>query len=180
MSLKENFELMSRYNQWMNQNIYNAVANLNNAEISQDSGLFFTSLLGTLNHILVADIIWLKRFANHPRKFKSLNSVGSFPQPRKLNQILYSEFSELKSAREKMDRVIIDCFSEVLEEDYDVVLSYENTKKQQFAKRFCFLVHHFFNHQTHHRGQITTVLNQRGIDVGITDLLVLIPQYPGC
>ncbi|MDJ0616207.1 MAG: DinB family protein [Calothrix sp. MO_192.B10] len=174
--MKQNFALMSQYNQWMNQNIYNAVKHLNSTELSENCGLFFDSILGTLNHLLVADIIWLKRFANHPTGFKSLDYVRSLSQPLALNQILYSELPQLRYEREKMDEVIINCFDEVSEQDYEVILPYENTKKQPFEKRFGFLVHHFFNHQTHHRGQLTTILSQRGIDFGVTDLLVLIPN----
>ena len=65
MSVKENMQLMSSYNQWMNQAIYKAVGELSYAELVEDKGAFFGSVLGTLNHNIAADIIWLKRFADH-------------------------------------------------------------------------------------------------------------------
>ena len=178
MSLKENFELMSRYNQWYNQTLYQTIANLSSEELSQDCGLFFNSLLGTLNHLLVVDILWFKRFSNHPSlyNFDNLDYVRSLPQPLRLDIILYPEFLQLKSVREKMDLLIIDCFLYLAEEDYDVILSYKNTKRQSFKKRFGFLVHNLFNHQIHHRGQITAILSQKGIDYGVTDSLAIIPD----
>ncbi len=47
------------------------------------------------------------------------------------------------------------------------------------ARNFFSLVMHFFNHQAHHRGQVTTLLSQTGIDIGVTDLLALIPDEAG-
>ncbi len=178
MSLKRNFELMSQYNQWYNQTLYSTISKLSNEELSQDRGLFFNSILGTLNHLLVVDIIWLKRFSHHPslQDFDNLDYVHSLPQPMRLDIILYSQFSQLKSVREKMDLLIIDCFSFLSEEDYDIILAYKNTKRQPFRKRFGLLVHNLFNHQIHHRGQITAILSQEGIDFGVTDLLAIIPD----
>ena len=79
-------------------------------------------------------------------------------------------------ARVRMDQVIIDFTIELREKDLSEVLRYSNTKGKQFNKQFGFLVLHFFNHQTHHRGQITTLLNQIKADVGVTDLLAIIPE----
>lgn len=58
-------------------------------------------------------------------------------------------------------------------------LSYRNTNNDTFNKSFSMLLQHFFNHQTHHRGQVTTLLAQIGIDIGETDLLMLIPSVDG-
>ncbi|WP_249314086.1 DinB family protein [Pseudoalteromonas sp. S2755] len=63
--MKANFELMADYNRWMNERLYEAVSGLNVTELHQDRGAFFGSIMGSLNHILVADIIWLKRYTKH-------------------------------------------------------------------------------------------------------------------
>ncbi len=177
MALKENFELMASYNQWMNTQIYTSVAHLDAIELSKDRGAFFGSILGTLNHILVGDIIWLKRFSDHPSNYQSLNTVRLLAPPTALSEILYPEFDMLFQARNKMDADIINFIAETSEKDYEYGLPYRNTKGLPFVKKFGLLVNHLFNHQTHHRGQLTTILNQQNIEVGITDLLAVIPEF---
>ena len=176
MNLKATFELMSNYNQWMNNNLYEAAAKLSDENIREDQGAFFCSLLGTLNHILVGDIIWLKRFAQHPKCYPALVYVQDLPQPTSLDQILHAETHTLLDARQKLDQVIIDWCHEVKERDLSGTLTYTNTKGKKFARNFGYLIQHFFNHQTHHRGQASTLINQNGVDVGTTDLLMLIPN----
>lgn len=176
MSLKKNFELMAQYNQWMNGNIYQLSSSLSGVELAQERGCYFGSILATLNHLLVGDTFWFKRFARHPAGFKSLNYVSALPMPASLDAVDYTEFSDLKQARVLMDAAIIDFTVEATEADYEVVLTYQNSRGQSFSKHFSYLVHHIFNHQTHHRGQVTTMLSQSGLDIGMTDMLALIPE----
>jgi len=75
-----------------------------------------------------------------------------------------------------MDSVIKEFADELTDSVLSTSLTYTNTKGERFSKNFGHLVQHFFNHQTHHRGQISTLLNQAGIDLGVTDLLVGIPN----
>ncbi|WP_250657538.1 DinB family protein [Alkalimarinus coralli] len=175
MALKQNFELMAGYNQWMNEKVYTAAASFDQIQLAEDKGAFFGSILGSLNHILVGDTIWLKRFALHPAQYSSLEAVRSFPVPAALNQILYNNFTDLRNARSELDKTIVSWSVEASESDYERDLSYSNTKGLSFTKKFGFLVHHFYNHQTHHRGQITTLLTQCGADVGVTDLVAFMP-----
>lgn len=176
MALKQNFELMAHYNQWMNDKLYNAAASLDEAALREDVGAFFISLLGTLNHILVAEILWLKRFRQHPANYTSLDPVLELPQPAALDRLLYSEFDQLRIARSKMDGIIVAFCEQAGDADFEHCFAYTDRKGEPFRKTFGFLVHHFFNHQTHHRGQATTLLSQRGIDIGVTDLAVFAPD----
>lgn len=176
MSLKSNFELMADYNQRMNRSFYLAASKLSADELSKDRGAFFGSIIGTLNHILVGDTIWLKRFADHPSKLKTLDYVRALNKPKALDAILHPEFKKLESVRIKMDEVIQDFAHELTDEVLASNLSYSNTKGESFNKNFGHLIQHFFNHQTHHRGQVSTLLSQANIDVGVTDLLISIPN----
>ncbi len=172
MLLKANFELMADYNQWMNKSIYLAASKLSADELSKERGAFFGSIIGILNHIFVGDTIWLKRFADHPSELKALNSIRALEKPKSLDAILYHEFRDLESARIRMDDVIQEFAHELTGEVLASSLSYSNTKGEQFNKNLGHLIQHFFNHQTHHRGQVTTLLSQAGIDAGVTDLLI--------
>ncbi len=174
MSLKSNFELMAEYNQLMNKRIYDSASQLNAVELSKNRGAFFGSIIGTLNHILVGDIIWLKRFANHPAKFQSLEYLRTIKSPESLDAILYDDFEALFSVRLKMDTIIDEFSKELIDEDLSSLLSYSNTKGKPLVQNFSHLIQHFFNHQTHHRGQVSTLLNQASINIGDTDLLLAI------
>jgi uncharacterized damage-inducible protein DinB len=176
MSLKSNFELMADYNQGMNNNIYQASSKLSEADLAKNQGAFFGSIINTLNHILVGDTIWLQRFANHLEGFPVLNYVRALETPESLDTILYSELSALKEKREEMDELIKVFTKELTDKVISEPFPYKNTKGQVFIKNFGHILQHFFNHQTHHRGQVSTLLNQNGIDVGVTDLLVNIPN----
>jgi len=172
----EHIGLMASYNAWMNTKLYNAVEHLSDEELLADKGAFFGSILGTLNHIVVADTIWLKRFATHPRNHQSLEPIRQLPDPSSLGQLLFADMASLSERRHWLDTLITTWSQSLTEADLDHVLHYANMKGVAADKSFFSLVMHFFNHQTHHRGQVTTLLSQLGIDVGVTDLLALIPN----
>ena len=168
--------LLATYNRWMNEKIYRAAASLAPEELARDRGAFFGSILGTLNHIVVGDTLWLRRFAQHPRDYTQIAPVLKLPQPPSLNAIVFAELPQLAARRSELDGWILEWIPGIIDEDLDLPLAYVNTKGQTQSRNFHGLLTHFFNHQTHHRGQVTTLLSQAGIDVGVTDLLALIPD----
>ena len=170
MSLKEHFQLLAAYNQWMNAKVYEAAGRLSASELARDRGAFFGSILGTLNHIVVADTVWLKRFVTHPSCVDSFQSVAELDNPGSPDQILFDDLGRLKEHRIWLDRQIIDWISQLSERDLDVVLSYHNMKGVSANKRYSSLVLHFFNHQTHHRGQIHAMLTACGARPEPTDI----------
>ena len=176
MSEKQQFERMADYNAWMNAKVYAAASRMRPSDLHAEKGAFFGSVFATLNHILVADTIWLKRFAGHPTGFSSLTTMTSHPTPASLGGLLHADFEALGDARKAMDRLIRDFCNEARDADYRVSLAYSNMAGQAFVEDFAALVQHFFNHQTHHRGQVTTLLSQAGIDVGATDLVVMLRE----
>ncbi len=178
MSRCTQFRLQAQYNRWINRKVYQAAGRLDPAAIAEDRGAFFGSILRTLNHIMVGDLIWLRRFAaEHPARPPVVpGGDAGWPDADKLNQVLYSDFEELRRKRDALDAVIEDWVNGLSEADLDVDLEYRNTQGVPARRSFGLLLVHLFNHQTHHRGQVTTLLTQAGQDVGATDLLLLIPN----
>jgi len=174
MSLKSHFEIMAKYNRWINDKVYGSASSLSEELLNKDQGAFFKSILGTLNHIFVADTSWRKRFVSHPKKYVALSHVTQLPSPKSLDQIMYKQLSELSKERKKLDEVIINWCAESEEEDYSISIIYRNMKGIEYKDNYGSLVQHFFNHQTHHRGQVSTLLFQNGVDIGVTDLLAII------
>ena len=168
--------LLADYNRWMNQRMYEAALTLPPEECTRDRGAFFGSILQTLNHIAVADTIWLHRFAQHPDAAETRARLAGFPVPTSLRQELAPTLQALKAHRDALDAIIIDWAGALTVQQLGAVLTYRNLAGVAQSKSFAGLVQHFFNHQTHHRGQAGTLLFQAGVDVGVTDLAVLVPD----
>lgn len=153
---------MQTYNRWMNDRLYDCCSKLSDEERKRDVGAFFKSIHGTLNHLLLGDRIWLGRFTGKPFVVKALD------------QELYSDFTQLRSERKATDAAISDWSSSLSEADLAGELSYMSVVNPKPRRLPLWLaVTHFFNHQTHHRGQLTVLLVQRDIDPGVTDLIWL-------
>ncbi|MDF3123667.1 DinB family protein [Rheinheimera sp. 1928-s] len=178
MSLQHNFNLLARYNQWMNNKLYELASALNPDELLQNRGAFFGSVAGILNHLLVADLIWLNRYRQLAIPPSVLQQLSNFPVPVELDQLLYADFNQLHGARKQLDELLLSLSAELNEQHLQQVLSYKNMKGELMRKPFSSLLQHLFNHQTHHRGQLTTLFSQMGLDVGVTDLLMLIDNEP--
>jgi uncharacterized damage-inducible protein DinB len=185
MSQKANFILLSDYNTWMNTKLYDAAATLSAADLAADRGAFFGSILGTLNHIVVADTVWLQRFAMparslHPTRqpvpHAALAAVCQLPTPTSLNALLFADLTELRQRRMLLDTAISRWIAELNDDDLAQNVQYGNMKGTSQNKPLDSLLLHFFNHQTHHRGQASTLLFQSGVDIGETDLRALIPN----
>lgn len=167
--------LLAEYNRWMNERLFEAAERLDEAELAADKGAFFGSILGTLNHIAVADTIWLHRFAQHRAAFPALRALSGFPRPSSLRDTLAADLASLREYRQRLDALIQRWVLELTTEHLAENLAYPNMAGVVSSRRFGALLMHFFNHQTHHRGQVSTLLFQSGVDMGITDLLALIP-----
>jgi len=162
MEPTEYARILAAYNRWMNDKIYAASAKLSDEERKRDVGAFFESIHGTLNHLLLGDRLWLGRFIGVPFVVKALN------------QELYTDFDELRAERTKTDEDIIAWANSLSDAEFDGQMSYMSTVNPQLRTYpFWVAVTQLFNHQTHHRGQVTTLLMQQGIDPGVTDLIWL-------
>ncbi|QHF45062.1 damage-inducible protein DinB [Pseudomonas sp. S35] len=166
--------LMATYNQWMNRKVYDAAATLSDADLHADRRGFFGSIFGTLNHLALGDTVWLKRFSLLPANTGALAPLDSIAMPCDLKQLAFRDLDELTSRRVWLDQLIIEWANTLREPDLDQRLHYHNMRGVAADKPFFSLLLHFFNHQSHHRGQVTTLLTQAGVDVGDTDLLALI------
>lgn len=153
---------LAAYNRWMNERLYDVCAELTDEQRRRDCGAFFKSVHGTLNHLVLTDQLWLGRFTGELFDFESLD------------QELHHDFDDLRAAREALDARIVEWAGELTQDDLDATLRYTSAVRPGERKYEMWLaVTHFFNHQTHHRGQLTTLLSQFGKEYGVTDLVWL-------
>ena len=173
---KDQWQLLAAYNAWMNEKVYAAAAQLTPEALKQDRKAFFGSILGTLNHLAVGDTLWLKRFRAHSPTATTLAPLDGVPMPDRLDQILFDDLASLADYRKLLDGCISAWIQTLTVADLASVVQYRNTKGIENRRSVEALLLHFFNHQTHHRGQVTDLLYQAGVDVGVTDLMALIPE----
>jgi len=149
---------MAAYNRWMNDKLYAVCKQVPDAQRREDRGAFFRSIHGTLNHLLYGDRAWMQRFTGDVFD-------GEMGEP------LYDDFDELRHERARTDARIVEWAAGLTEADLSAPMHYRSSVydiDREFPT-WPFVVH-MFNHQTHHRGQITTLLTQLGHDIGPTDL----------
>ena len=148
----------ARYNRLANEALYAACESVPDEARRRDQGAFFGSIHGTLNHLLLGDRIWMTRFAGgeHP-------STG-------LDAVLFDDFRQLREARADMDRRIEAFFADLPAGFLESTLCYVNNAGIATADPASVIVPHFFNHQTHHRAQVHTLLSQLGQAAPVLDL----------
>ncbi len=160
--MQTHFLMMASYNRWANRRLYAAAAALDPEQYRRDVGVYFKSVHGTLNHLLVADRIWMHRLE------------GSGKQPRALDAILCADLSALRAARAAEDERIAGFVASLDAAALERVLSYHTlngTPQRQIVRE---ILAHLFNHQTHHRGHAHAALTRLGIaEPPSLDLLIM-------
>ena len=158
---------MAEYNAEMNRRLYAAADRLSDAERRADRGAFWHSIHGTLVHILWGDGQWMSRFDAWER-----------PQtPIKESDHFIADWAALQVAREKADADILRWAGKVDDRWLDTDLTWFSGaagREVTAAKRL--LVAHFFNHQTHHRGQAHALITASGEKTADTDLFLVVPE----
>ncbi|MBX3229199.1 MAG: damage-inducible protein DinB [Labilithrix sp.] len=165
----EHARVMARYNRWMNDKLYATAEKLADAERKQDRGAFFGSIHRTLNHLLLADRVWLGRFTGAALAEGEMGPGGI----RTLDQELYADFVELRRERAKTDDELDAYVAALTADKLAGPLSFVRRGSRNELPLW-HAVAHLFNHQTHHRGQVTTLLMQAGHDPGVTDLVAML------
>ena len=139
----DHFRMFARYNRWANATLLAALDAMSDEDWHRDAGLFFRSVHGTLNHLLVADIIWLSRF------------TGRSGAPTRLDAILHEERADIVVARSDMDAEILNWVEGLDEATLNGEFTYTPvTNPEPVTQRLAPALAHVFNHQTHHRGQV--------------------------
>ena len=160
--MKPYFLMMARYNAWANLRLYKMAGALPEELYRREVGVYFKSLHGTLNHLLVTDRIWMRRL------------TGEGSHPNKLNAIAFDDFASLQAARTSEDLRIVNYTENLQEADIEKELDYTTLNGTPQRQPICEILAHWFNHQTHHRGQAHAILTLVGItEPDPLDLLVM-------
>jgi uncharacterized damage-inducible protein DinB len=152
---------MAAYNTEMNRRVYDAAARLSEEERRRERGAFWGSIHGTLNHILWGDTMWMSRFNGWDQPAQKLAQSAE----------MHEDFFALRTARAEADRRISDWAGRVAPGWLSGDLTwFSGVLGNEISKPKALLAVHFFNHQTHHRGQVHAMLTAAGEKTGDTDL----------
>ncbi|WP_374655280.1 DinB family protein [Dongia sp.] len=163
--MKSHFQTLARYNGWANRRLYAAVGALPAAEIAAPRTGFFPSLLKTLNHLVVADRIWLSRLTATPD-----------PDVMALDQIVAADFADLSARRAALDERIIGVVNGLPPARLDEILVYKTMAGSPFETPVDMVLAHMFNHQTHHRGQAHGMLSGTQAQPPSLDMIVFLRE----
>ena len=146
-----NFQLLANFNTWANTKIFSSCKELDVTEYKKDRGAFFSSIHGTLNHLLVVDRAYIFHIEGKDHGLKSLD------------QILYENLFQLEKARIEEDKRLVDLVNILSEESINKEITYNGFETGKTTYTINTILITLFNHQTHHRGQIHNMLSQEGI-----------------
>jgi uncharacterized damage-inducible protein DinB len=158
--MKRQFQMLAAYNRWANARLYDAAGELTDEQFGRDVGAYFGSMMGTLNHLLVADRIWMKRF------------TAEGEAPKALDAVIHPNLGPLRIAREAEDDRIAGWIDGLDEAAFAGRFTYITvTDMRRVSQRLAPALTHLFNHQTHHRGQAHTVLSLLGREPPPLDMI---------
>lgn len=145
--MRAHWAMFAAYNAWANRRLHEAASALPDEQYRADRGAFFRSVHGTLNHLLAADRIWMRRF------------TGEGEAPDRLDAVLFEEAAALRRAREAEDARIVAYIDGLTEAALLGRFRYRTlSDPREIEQPLAPALAHLFNHQTHHRGQVHALL----------------------
>ncbi|MGC1496063.1 MAG: DinB family protein [Sulfitobacter sp.] len=156
---------MARYNIWQNKQLMRILDGVSEDALMLDRGAFFGSIMGTINHLLWADMMWLSRFDNRVEA----PEISGADSPKMC--LTFGDWNAQRFRTDGQIRLWADGLRSVdLRGD---LTWYSGMLKQDFSKPMAACVSHFFNHQTHHRGQVHMMLTSIGQKAPVSDLILM-------
>lgn len=158
--------MMAAYNAEMNRRLYAAAETLTDDERRAERGAFFGSIHGTLSHLVWGDTFWMSRFTGSAAPSGGIaDSVGRDRHWDALKQDRAALDAQIESWAATLDAAWLD----------GSLGWFSGSMKRDITRPRAALVTHFFNHQTHHRGQAHALLTGFGAETGATDLPFILP-----
>jgi len=160
----------------MNDQLMESCLALSNDILEKETHSFFPNIISYWNHILFGDLILIGRLALNQIGKLSAQDLSVFPTPKSPQDMYYSQLSDIAVLRKQVDELIVKYCTNLTENECDKFITYTTTEGVSITKAVADVTQHIFNHQAHHRGQLTCVLSQFGVDYGCMDLPVIVSE----
>ncbi len=168
------FQAFARYNGSVNRSILELIEPLKKEQIMMETKAYYPSIFETLLHNLIADLNWLKRYRDAFKENKGLSSNLISMEDKSLRREFESDYTKFFQYRRQLDDVIIQFVNELDEGKLASVIKYKNYKGEDVEKEIWKTLLHWFNHQTHHRGQVSVLLDLVGVDHDFSSMVTRI------
>ena len=172
--MKALFQAYAKYNGSVNQSILELLRPLKKEQIMMETKAYYPSIFETLFHIFSGDLTWLRRYRDVLKENKPLSSEAVSLEVKNLRKELESDYTKLFQYRNQLDDVIRQFVNEMDESKLNAIVRYKNLKGEEIEKELWKTLLHWFNHQTHHRGQISVLLDLIGVDHDYSSLVTRI------
>lgn len=176
MNIINSLQVMAKYNQRINAQLLDVCKQLNDEQLNCDTGAFFPSVMAHWNHILFGDLIMMQRLRNSGFIVLDSQVAEQLPCAAAVDDQFVTSLTELHNLRILVDNIYIDFTESLSEQDCRRQVNYQTTEGQTMSRNLAAFCQHLFNHQTHHRGQLSCLLSQFGLDYGCMDLPVVVPD----
>jgi uncharacterized damage-inducible protein DinB len=161
--MKEQLQFLAEYNRKTNLELLAILEREDPTSLYRSTGAYYKSILGTVSHVLFTDIVWLGRMVSHDESLAA--AVGALPaadSPDVVDRI-WRDLAAFRATRQVADDCLARLVAAVPEDRLTEILHYNNLKGEPQAKPWWVILLHLFNHATHHRGQVATLLDQAGV-----------------
>ena len=173
--MKTVFQALAKYNSSVNQSIIELIEPLSEEKIMTKTKAFFPSIFETLLHLFSSDLFWLKRFRDVFKESNALTVSNLVSlDGNNLRKEFETDYTKLFQHRKQADEVILQFIEEIDEDTLNSVINYKNYKGDDVEKELWKILLQWFNHQTHHRGQISVLLDMIGVNNDYSSLLTRI------
>ena len=174
--MKDQIYLMARYNRAVNGKLYEILGNLDADALTRNAGSYFGGILGILNHVLVSDLGWLQAFRGGSLDLPALDSPLLDIMHPGWGKSLHDDFGILRAERERFDDLFVSFGDDTPAEMFleRITITHPSGAVRSFVLGEALL--HVFNHQTHHRGAVSQILDEFGIENDYSNLLALLME----
>lgn len=170
---RRHFTQLARYNRFVNEALLESLSRLPAAALAEPRGSTFRSIQGILNHIITCDINWLRRFRELFPHDEPLNRPRLAPPGHAWSKLSFSDFAEFRRERGVVDNLFVDWIALADFSRFGEVLSYRDSHDKPLRYYFRDALSHVFNHQTHHRGQISQILDELKVEHDWSNLIAV-------
>ncbi len=168
--------MMAKYNERINEQLISCCKSLSTDDLTKQTHSFFPSVISYWNHILFGDLILLGRLAAKNISSLTLTDFTDLPTAKSPLDIYHEDLDQITAIRKQVDILISQFCCDLTDAQCDQFITYQTTEDEMITKKVADVVQHMFNHQTHHRGQLTCILSQLDVDYGCMDLPVIVAE----
>jgi uncharacterized damage-inducible protein DinB len=162
--MKEIYGLLAEYNGNANRILLDVLEKAPPELITKEAGSWYGSILGLLNHILRSDLGYLARIRTSRPELKSLSAPAAAYDPATAPKQLYGNFADLARRRRQVDEVFHALGAELTDDILVGEVRSTNPKGESESFALWEVLSQLFNHQTHHRGQVSQILDAAKIE----------------